>query len=74
MGLDVAVDWMQLPPPIWLQSAQFLRFQEMVHSLKVVNDCAERAVKDVTEFINYSWDAGWRDRVQMVVKSPSPVT
>ena len=67
MGLDVAVDWMQLPPPTWLQSAPFLRFQEMVHSLKVVNDCAERAVKDVTEFINYSRDAGRCDRVQMVV-------
>ena len=58
--LDVAVDWMQLPPPI-------PRFQEMVHSLKVVKDCAERAVKDVTEFMNCSRDAGWRDRVQMVV-------
>ena len=67
MGLDVAVDWMQLPPPIWLQSAPFFRFQEMVHALKVVNDCAERAVKDVAEFMNYSWDAGRRDRVQMIV-------
>ena len=66
MGLDVAADWMQLPPPIWLQSALFLRFQEMVHSLKVVNDCAERAV---TEFMNYSQDAGRRDRVQMVVNT-----
>ena len=65
--LDVAVDWMQLPPSIWLQSAPFPRFQEMVHSLKVVNDCAERAVKDVTEFMNYSRDAGHHDRVQMVV-------
>ena len=70
MGLDVAVDWMQLPPPTWLQ---FLRFQEMVHSLKVVNDCVERAVKDVTEFINYSRGAGRRDRVQIGCKSPSPV-
>ena len=64
MGLDVAVDGMQLPPPIWLQSAPFLRFQEMVHSLKVVNACAERAV---TEFMNYSRDAGRHDLVQMVV-------
>ena len=40
--LGVEVDWMQLPPSIWLQSTPLLRFQEMVHSLKVVNDCAER--------------------------------
>ena len=39
----------------------------MVHSLKVVNDCAERDVKDVTEFMNYSRDAGRRDHIQMVV-------
>ena len=69
--LDVAVDWMHLPPPIWLQSAPFLRFQEMVHSLKVVNDCAERAVKDITEFIHYSWDAGRRDCIQVVVNHHS---
>ena len=39
----------------------------MFHSLKVVNDSAERAVKDVTQFINYSRDAGRHDRAQMVV-------
>ena len=32
---------------------------------------AERAVKDITEFINYSWDAGRRDCVQMVVNHHS---
>ena len=36
----------------------------MVHSLKVVNECAERAV---TEFMKYSRDAGHRDRIQRVV-------
>ena len=33
----------------------------------MVNDCAERSIKDVTEFVNYSKDADSRDRVMMVV-------
>ncbi len=65
--LDVPCDWMQLQPSEWINSADFMRFNDLVHSLEVVNDCAERAIKDVTEFVNYAKDANSRDRVMMVV-------
>ena len=65
--LDVEIDWMQLPPPDWMDSPAFVRFKNLVDSLEVVNDCAERSIKDVTEFVNYSKDADSRDRVMMVV-------
>ena len=45
----------------------FMVFKERVDKLHVVNDCAERSVKDVTEFINYAKDAARLDRVMMVV-------
>ena len=37
-------------------------------SLKVVNDCAERSIKDVTEFINYARDGADRNRAIMFVQ------
>ena len=58
---------MQLPPADWLHSPAFIRFKNLVESLEVVNDCAERSIKDVTEFVNYSKDANCRDRVMMVM-------
>ena len=42
-------------------------FKEIVDKLHVVNDCADRSVKDVTEFINYANDPAGLDRVMMVV-------
>jgi hypothetical protein len=50
-----------------MHSPAFVRFKNLVDSLEVVNDCAERAIKDVTEFVNYSRDADRCDRVPMVV-------
>lgn len=65
--LDVPVAWMQYSPEDWQDSPDYQRFTEIVDSLEVVNDCAERSIKDVTEFVNYSKDADRRDRVMMVV-------
>ena len=65
--LNINADWMQLPPSSWAGSQSFVRFKNLVDSLEVVNDCAERSVKDVTEFINYGKDHGRRDRVKIVV-------
>ena len=65
--LDVNVAWMEHPPSQWEECNEFLRFQHLIKSLKVVNDCAERAVKDMTEFLNYCQDAERREHVVMVV-------
>ena len=64
--LDVAVGWMQLAPNNWIQSPDYIHFK-LVDALDVVNDCAERSIKDVTEFVNYAKDPNRRDRVMMVV-------
>ena len=65
--LDVDVQWMQNIPTQWPQSSAFQRFKDMIKSLNDVNDCAEHAVKDMTEYLNYSRDAERREHVQMVV-------
>ena len=64
---DVEVEWMEQSPEQWIQFPSFLRFKEIIDSLKVVNDCAERGVKDMTEFLNSSKDADQREMVQIVV-------
>ena len=64
---DVEVEWMEQSPEQWIQFPSFLRFKEIIDSLKVVNDCAEGGVKDMTEFLNSSKDADQREMVQIVV-------
>ena len=65
--LNINTDWMQHPPSEWSDLPAFNTFNDTVRMLKVVNDCAERSVKDVTEFINYGKDPYRLDRVMMVV-------
>ena len=66
--LAVNTDWMQTASIHWTQSDQYLRFVNIVKSLKVVNDCAERSIKDVTEFVNYARDRDVRSQAVMVVQ------
>ena len=65
--MNVDTEWMQLPPSDWTGDPSYMAFKDDVDSLNVVNDCAERSVKDVTEFINYAKDLDSRDRVMMMV-------
>ena len=52
--LGINTCWMHEQSREWPQNAEYRRFCTIVSSLKVVNDCAERSIKDVTEFINYA--------------------
>ena len=67
--LNVDVTWMAHPPHQWNQYDGFRRFCTYVENMNVVNDAAERAVKDVTEFANYCQDPDRRDDVIKVVNS-----
>ena len=67
--LEVGVEWMQLPPAEWSESHDFRKFEAYVRNLHVVNDAAERAVKDVSDFADYSQDPDRRDDVVRVVNS-----
>ena len=50
--LDVKVDWMNKTPEDWHQYPEYVCFIHLLRSLKV----AERAIKDMTEYLNYSRD------------------
>ena len=61
--LNLNADGMQLPPADWSQDADIIRFKSAVHNINVVNDAAERAVKDVSDFANYCQDPDRQDDV-----------
>ena len=60
---------MGLPVCQWEADVSYQRFKLCVSNLNVVNDAAERAVKDVSDFAEYSRDAARRDDVVKVVNS-----
>ena len=57
---------MEFNPDQWNNFQSYNHFEKTVDSIKVVNDCAERGVKVMTE-LNSSKDSEQRDSVQMVV-------
>ena len=61
--------WLHHPRSDWAQSDNYISLLRFVKSLKVVNDCAERSIKDVTEFANASKDADQREYILHVVNS-----
>ena len=67
--LNLDVGWMQLDPGQWAQDLRFLCFQSYKENLAVVNDAAERAVKDVVEFATNSQDTPRRNDMIKVVNS-----
>ena len=42
--------WLTLPPSEWYHFPSYTQRQLFLEDMQVVNDCAERAVKDVGEF------------------------
>ena len=67
--LELDVNWMQAPVEQWPMDIDYQRFCEFVKNMNVVNDAAERAVKDVTDFADYCQDPDRRDDVVKVVNS-----
>ena len=62
-------EWLGLPVDQWDTQRSYQEFCLITSNINVVNDAAERAVKDVTDFANYSQDADRRDDVVKVVNS-----
>ena len=54
-------------PSLCVQHPDFVRFNKIVNSIISVNDCAERNVKDVCDYAEYSKDPERRDRAVVVV-------
>ena len=67
--LNLGIQWMHQPPAHCIDNAEYRRFQHYIENLAVVNDAAERAVKDVTDFAEYSQDPDRHENVIKVVNS-----
>ena len=53
---EIDTAWLSIPVDQWLADAGFKQFKQHASNTNVVNDSAERAVKDVTDFANHSHD------------------
>ena len=62
--LDTA--WLLTEPAIWPLSPAYQELRDLTRDMKVVNDSAERAVKDVQEYANMTRYAGNIDDVILV--------
>ena len=62
--LDTA--WLLTEPATWPLSPAYQELRDLTRDMKVVNDSAERAVKDVQEYANMTRDAGHIDDVILV--------
>jgi len=58
--------WLHQEPATWQQDPTYQELRELVADMKVVNDCAERAVKDVQEYANATRDAAHIDDIILV--------
>lgn len=61
--------WLARPADEWRDNADYLNMLDKVQSIKVVNDAAERGVKDVTDFANASQDGANLGRIILVSNS-----
>ena len=62
-------NWLQLPVDQWVFDNQYLDMKNTVNRIEVVNDAAERTVKDVQDYANAARDGGRREKIILVSNS-----
>lgn len=62
-------EWLTLPPAQWNTHAEYLSMREVLTNLAVVNDAAERGVKDIQDYANIARDGTCRERMILVSNS-----
>ena len=67
LGMDHG--WLALPPPAWLADQRYQEMADVINSISVVNDTAERCVKNVQDFANAARDGAHRGRIILVANS-----
>ncbi len=67
--LGIQHEWLMLPSDDWDQNYEYKKMKDLVSSLSVVNDAAERGVKDVQDYANASRDGNYRERIVLVSNS-----
>ena len=60
--------WLTFPSAVWPFVEQFKIFSRFVDGIEVVNDCSERAVKLVSEFMNVCHDEDDRQELLLAVQ------
>lgn len=64
--VDGRTQWLNDEPSTWTQNPTYLRLYDMCNDIQVVNDVAERAVKDVQDFATMTRDPAHRDDIIIV--------
>ena len=62
-------DWLAMPADQWIGDHEYCSMRDIVTKLEVVNDIAERGVKDTQEFSNAAGDGAHRERIILVSNS-----
>lgn len=64
--VNANTQWLNDDPSTWPNNPQYLHLQEFCKDMQVVNDAAERGVKDVTDYARMSRDPAQRDAMIIV--------
>ena len=59
-------DWLRNEVNEWENSDQYVRMKTCVSDLKVVNDVAERCIKDIQEYADAAKDSKYQDDILLV--------
>ena len=65
----LASDWLTLPPEEWEQNPAYREMADVVKNMAVVNDAAERGVRDVQDYANSAGDGEHRGEIVLVSNS-----
>ncbi len=61
--------WLALPPNQWPANQDYQSMASVVHHLQVVNDGAERSIKDIQEYADTARDGRHRGEILLVASS-----
>ena len=67
--LGASGHWLALPPNQWEDNDEYRNMKSVVSNIAVVNDAAERSIKDIQDFANTSNDSGRREDIVLVTES-----
>ena len=65
--LNNSQEWLQLPPEYWNLMSDYRTTRDFVKQLEVTNDCAERGIKLIGDYKDYTQDEEQRQYILQVV-------
>ena len=67
--LEAGDDWLDQPPVLWPASRHYREMHNVVSDLSVVNDTAERSIKDIQDYADSANDTDQRQNIILVSQS-----